>query len=117
HILSSDEKDAKWQFAAYLVYSKLETDTLEKALLELFENSDEYTSRRALGSLGVLKSTHAEAACEKAWNTGHQYQRMMALSVLYEIGSEGLPGYLKLAEEDGRKYIVQRANGIKNTLK
>jgi hypothetical protein len=74
-------------------------------------DDNEYLSRRALLSLASLKSDKSEALAERAWESGHLYQRIAALSVLNKISSSKLQEYLKKAHEDGREYLV------KNTLK
>lgn len=114
HIFDCDEPDAKWQFADVLGNNILQFPETESALLRLINDKNEYVTRRALHSLGKIGSKHAEALCERAWNSDHEYQRMMALTVLKEIGSKKLQKYLVLAEEDGRKYIVLTAEKINN---
>ncbi|MCP4582912.1 MAG: HEAT repeat domain-containing protein [candidate division Zixibacteria bacterium] len=114
NVLKSNERDAKWQFAVSLGKKILNKNVAENALLQLVEDSDEYVSRMALQSLGKIHSTHAEALCKRAWDSDHEYQRIMALWVLKEIGSNELTKYLHLAIKDGRKYVVQNANEIKN---
>lgn len=115
HVIESTENEAKWQFAVALGEGTLSHTFAEEALLSLVNDSDEYTSRRALQSLGRIGSEQTERLCIKAWETNHEYQRIMSLSVLKEIESKELSRYLDLALADGRKYVVKNANEIKNT--
>jgi HEAT repeat protein len=114
HVLKCDEPDARWQFAVALGQRALPFAEAEHALLRLVEDQDEYVSRMALQSLGRIGSSHTERLCERAWATNHQYQRIMALWVLKEIGSPKLDAYLALAKRDGRKYVVGNALEIEN---
>ena len=110
--VSFAEVDAKWQLADRLGAIKDHHSEAESLLLQLVNDPEEYVSRRALLSLGSLKSLNAEALAERAWTTGDQYQRIAALSVLRDIKSAKLPDYLQRAEEDGRTYLVQFAREI-----
>ena len=114
HALASDEADAKWQMAVKLGGLANHKNDAEKFLLELIKDENEYVSRQALLSLGKLKSSFAEALAEHAWETGHEYQRIAALWVLKDLESKRLELFLQKAEEDGRLYVLQNANEIKN---
>ena len=56
----SPEKDAKWQLAAQLGMLASHLQEAESILLQFMQDSDEYVRRRALMSLGALKSPRAE---------------------------------------------------------
>lgn len=114
YVLECDEPDTRWQFAVTLGDRVLPFIETEGALLRLVEDRHEYVSRMALQALGRIGSTHAESLCERAWATNHEYQIIMALWVLKEIGSPKLGAYLALAKEDGRKYVVSNAVEIEN---
>lgn len=114
HVIESREPDAKWQFAVILGCNNAFSHIAEEALLHLVSDTDEYTSRMALQSLGKIKSSQTEHYCIKAWNSDHEYQRIMALWVLFEIGSSYLSEYIELALLDDRKYLVQNATELKN---
>lgn len=111
-VLDSPETDAKWQLAAQLGTLSDQAREAETLLLEFVDDKDEYVSRRALLSLGTLKSPKAEALAERAWSTGHEYQRIAALWVLRELSSDKLPMYIQKALEDGREYVVQNARQV-----
>lgn len=114
HVLECDEPDTRWQFAVTLGHRVLPFTEAEVALLKLVGDHDEYVSRMALQSLGRIGSTHTESLCERAWATNHEYQRIMALWVLKEIGSQKLGVYVALAKKDGRKYVVSNALEIES---
>lgn len=113
-ILACEEPDARWQTAAQLGKHVLPFATTESALLQLVEDQDEYVRRIALQALGRIGSPHAERLCSRAWESGHEYQRIMALWVLLTIESRQLGRYLALAKEDGRKYLCMNAARIES---
>ena len=67
-------------------------------------------------SLGKIKAFNAESLAEQAWETGHEYQRIAALWVFKDVGSNKLLMYLQKAEEDGRIYVVQNAREIQSSI-
>ncbi|MCT7317425.1 HEAT repeat domain-containing protein [Ralstonia sp. CHL-2022] len=107
--IDSSEPDAKWQVAVQLGALSAKREEAEQLLLRLVDDEDEYVSRRALLALGALKSSHAERLAEKAWRTGHEYQRIAALWVLKDVAPSKLMQYVRLAYEDGRKIVVDNA--------
>lgn len=111
--IKSGEPDAKWQLAAKLGDLSGCAQEAEALLIDLVQDDDEYVSRRALLALGKLKSGRTEAFAERAWLTGHEYQRIAALWALKDAGSSKLFDYLRKAEEDGREYVVHNANEIR----
>ena len=113
NVLESSEPDAKWQFAVALGKGVLPNQEAEPALLKLVYDKNEYVSRMALKSLGKIGSTKTEALCKRAWQTNHEYQRIMVLWVLKEIRSENLANYIDLAMKDGREHVVSNANEIR----
>jgi hypothetical protein len=114
--VGSSEPEAKWQLAVLLGQLSSDKTSAEALLLILVNDEDEYVSRRALLALGALKSLHAESLAEKAWLSGHEYQRIAALWVLKDIASSKLAEYVLLAGEDGRKYLVNNAREIQRNL-
>lgn len=109
YALSSEDDDVRWQFACQLGVGNFEFPVAEPALLKLVDDGNEYVSRMALQALGRLGSSHTETLCERAWATGHEYQRIMALWVLSDIKSAELHRFLAYAKQDGRKYVVSNA--------
>lgn len=77
--LASGDADVRWQFAKQLGTGRFDFALAEQTLLTLVADGHEYVSRMALQALGRLGSPHAEAMCERAWATGHEYQRIMAI--------------------------------------
>jgi hypothetical protein len=112
YALSSTDADVRWQFATQLGNGKFELSVAEPALIELAKDENEYVSRMALQALGRIGSSLTEGYCERAWATGHEYQRIMALWVLKDIKSDKLDRYLAYAAKDGRTYIESNAAEI-----
>ena len=111
--IDSVETDAKWQIAVKLGELSEHIQRAEALLIHLVQDVDEYVSRRALLALGKLKSVMTERFAERAWQTGHEYQRIAALWALKYQGSSKLGEYLLQAEEDGREYVVRNATEIR----
>jgi HEAT repeats len=107
----SCDYEARWQIADALGNLK---GSLVDPLLELFFSDEhEYVRRRALLSLGRIGSLKTEELVPNAWQTGDEYQRMSALASLNSMNSPLLPMYLKLAEQDGRQYLLREALRIR----
>jgi HEAT repeat protein len=104
-----DDADVRWQFAVQLGLGAFPFVAAETALLKLVQDDHEYVSRMALQALGRIGSTNAEPLCERAWGTGDEYQRIMALWVLKDIKSVKLKEYLSLAKADGRRFVISNA--------
>lgn len=104
-----DDPDVRWQFAVQLGLGAFPFFAAEAALLKLVQDDHEYVSRMALQALGRIGSANAETLCERAWRTGHEYQRIMALWVLKDIKSVKLKEYLSLAKADGRRFVISNA--------
>ena len=111
--LESKERDAKWQLVIRLKKLQWKTE-IEQLLLAFVKDVDEYVRRRALLTLADCKSEHTERLAEIAWQSGDEYQRIAALHALYKVGSGLLPGYLQLADTDGRQFVVMRARDIRD---
>jgi hypothetical protein len=119
--LDSDNNDTKWQIVEIMY--KLDNKSKAEQLLELYlKQNIEYVSRMAIKTLGRLKSPLTEKYCEQAWKWNQndpisEYQRMMALTVLFEFGSRLTPKYIDLAKEDGREYLVKQVINIEKEIK
>jgi hypothetical protein len=111
--LRSSEGAAKWQFAKQLGQRE-RTPERESLLLRFADDADEHVRRRSLMVLADLGSLQTESLAFRAWDTGHEYQRMAALHALYLIGSPALLKYLELAEQDGRQHLCGIARHIKH---
>ncbi|MCX5893567.1 MAG: HEAT repeat domain-containing protein [Deltaproteobacteria bacterium] len=103
------ESDVRWQLAAYLGETGGDRSRAEAILLVLVKDEDEYVSRRALLALANLGSSHVPSLCERAWATGHEYQRIAALHAIQAASPRELPKYIELAKADGRQNLVQNA--------
>lgn len=115
HAARGDEMDAKWQFAVALgKLPETHRAEAEKLLLTLADDTDEYVSRMSILALGKIKSEHAEALAERAWESGHEYQRIAALWVLSDVSSTKLSDFLGLAIQDGRQSLIHNVEEIKH---
>jgi hypothetical protein len=103
------EPDARWQVAEYLGLVEDDRARAEAILLVLADDDAEYVSRRALLALANLGSFHISSLCARAWETGHEYQRIAALHAIRAASPQELPKYIELAKADGRQYVVQNA--------
>ena len=112
--LTCSDPDAKWPLAVELGMLLEQKNEAESILFSFAYDENEYLRRRALLSLASLKSDKSEAIAERAWESGHLYQRIAALSVLNKISSAKLQEYLKKAHEDGREYLVKNALQIES---
>lgn len=110
--LNCDESDARCQVAAQLGELGSHRDQGEKILLAFVNDPDEYVSRRALLALGQLGSARTEELAQRAWTTGHEYQRIAALHALRCVGSDKLPTYIDEALQDGREHLVHNARQL-----
>lgn len=110
--IHSSERDAKWQLAVRLSTFPLAAG-LERILLALANDADEYVRRRALMALADVGSRGSVPLAMKAWESCEEYQRMACLHVLQRLNSPRLPAYLALAEQDGRQYLVGVARKIR----
>jgi hypothetical protein len=107
--LQSSENDARWQLADALGNVELSENQAEQMLEEYCRDENEYVSRRALLALARRRSAKVEPLAIRAWETGHEYQRIAALEALASCNSSLLPTYLKLARQDGRQHLVSNA--------
>jgi hypothetical protein len=110
--VTSTERDARWQIADALGDAGFSATEAEPVLLQFARDDDEYVNRRALLALGRRRCPAAEALAHRAWETGHEHQRMAALDVLSSLNSPTLPAYLDRARDDGREYLVNFASEI-----
>lgn len=112
-----EEPEAKWQFAAYLPECSCNR-AVKDLILKFAEDSHEYVSRRALLAMPALYPEQVERFAESFWYKScgsaalQEYHRMAVLIALDEAQSGLLRRYLKLAKEDGRKYLSECAERI-----
>lgn len=108
------EADAKWQVADALGRTAANDADVEPLIEGFLQDLDEYVSRRALSALARREAVQFDDWAVRAWDTGHEYQRMAALDALATRRSPLLGRYLDLADADGREYLVGLANGIRS---
>lgn len=107
------EPNSNYQLAAELGRLKQLSQRTEPLLLRFAHDNDEYVRRRALLALADIDSPHVSELVSAAWNTGVEHARMAVLHALRKIHDPQLEDYLKLAEADGREYLVRYANKIR----
>lgn len=115
--VTSNENEAKWQFAAYLPKCQCSQEAKD-FILDFANDPHEYVSRRALLAMPDLRPDCVEEFALLFWERNcyppelQEYQWIAVLVSLSAIGSSLLPQYLKLAKEDGRKYLLEHAERI-----
>ena len=112
--IPSVHKDAKWQLATALGRLPVQTQQSESILYAFAKDDYEYTRRRALRALAEFNSPLVHELIEPAWSSSDEYQRMGVLEALFMVQSPELEKYLKLADEDGRKYLTGYAEKIRS---
>lgn len=116
YAIGHGHRDDKWQIAVQL--HKLSDKQLATNLLEAFVNDEEeYASRRALMEFAKVQPNKIERYAELFWNRNKygdmgEYQRMAVLHALHTIRSKRLSNYIKLAKQDGRRYLIESANKL-----
>lgn len=106
--------DAKWQIVDALGSVDANDEDVEPIIEQFLRDADEYMSRRALIALTRRGSINLDTWAVRAWNTGHEYQRMAALEALVASGSPLLWFHLDLVEADGRQHLGRLANEIRD---
>jgi hypothetical protein len=114
--LLGGEFDARWQLADQLGYLDHDLGDVERLLLALVRDKDEYVRRRALKSLARVGSPAAERLALEAWNRPDEHQewaRTGALDCLRRIDSPHLEHLLAAAERDERQHLRDFAKRIR----
>ncbi|MGE5672311.1 MAG: HEAT repeat domain-containing protein [Mycobacterium leprae] len=109
--------EARWQ-AADALGQISESPEESTAVLRQFVQTDEheYVRRRALLAMGYRDLPGAESLALAAWETGEEYQRMAALTVLAYIDSPHLAEKLSAAEHDPSEAVRGRAAAIREQV-
>ena len=119
--VTSNENEAKWQFAAYLPECQCSQE-VKDFILDFANDSHEYVSRRALMAMPDLRPDCVEKFATLFWKRDcytaelQQYQRIAVLFSLDSIHSSLLPQYLEWAKKDGRRYLMEYAKEIERRL-
>lgn len=115
-VLDTPYTNAKWEFAETLK----DHEEIRHLIFELLDTGDEYTERMALMSLSYLYPERTEEYAEKFWNRNiykeDEYQKIMVLHALANIGSDKLPYYLDLADASSLKYLKENAEEIRKRM-
>ena len=117
--LDSPYTNAKWQFAKEL--GKYDgDDDLKQLIYRFLSTGDEYTERMALQSLADIDPKQAEKYAVRSWERNiykhDEYQKIMALHVLYRIKSPLLEKYLREADISDYHYLRENAAQIREML-
>lgn len=104
--VDTHEVYAKSQLAAELGRIGAVSPQIEEVLWLYAHDADEYVSRLAMSALADVGSKRVINLVQHAWETGHEQQRMAVLYVLWRVSSPLLGYYLRLAELDGRPYLL-----------
>ncbi len=113
--LLDGEFEARWQLADQLGQLERDLGEVERLLLTLVRDEDEYVRRCALKSLARIDSPSAEQLALEAWHKPDEHQewaRMMALDCLHRIGSPHLERLLAEAARDERQHLRDFARRI-----
>lgn len=116
-LLSPNENEAKWQFAAYLPECPCGQE-VKNMILDFANDPNEYVNRRALLAMPALRPDCVEQFAPLFWERNcyspelQQYQRIVVLTSLNAIHSSLLPQYLELSKQDGRNYLLEHAERI-----
>ncbi|MBR7007509.1 MAG: hypothetical protein IKH90_02620 [Ruminococcus sp.] len=121
--LQSPYTNAKWQFAKELK-NHSNNDGFKELIFDFLSTGDEYTERMALDSLAVIEPEHAEKYAILFWEREKyaegsyedEYQKIMALHVLYRVKSDCLDKYLRLAEGSNYHYLKMNAAEIREKM-
>lgn len=120
-VITSNENEAKWQFAAYLPECQCSQEAKD-LILDFANDPHEYVSRRALMAMPGLRPDCVEKFATLFWKRDcytaelQQYQRIAVLFSLDSIHSSLLPQYLEWAKKDGRRYLMEYAKEIERRL-
>ena len=118
---TSNENEAKWQFAAYLPECSC-SQKVRDIILDFAKDPNEYVSRRALLAMPALRPDCVEQFAPLFWERNcyspelQEYQRIAVLVSLDAIHSDLLPQYLEQAKQDGRRYLLEHAKRIEGEL-
>ena len=118
---TSNESEAKWQFAAYLPECSC-SQKVRDIILDFAKDPNEYVSRRALLAMPALRPDCVEKFAPLFWERNcyslelQEYQRIAVLVSLDTIHSGLLPQYLEQAKQDGRRYLLEHAKRIEGGL-
>ncbi|MCH5271340.1 MAG: hypothetical protein J1E83_11395 [Lachnospiraceae bacterium] len=118
--LKTHYTNAKWQFVKRLC-DYTGNENIRELVYDFLAVEDEYTERMALKALADIYPEKAEAYALVFWNRtkyeNDEYQKIMALHVLYQIHSQKLCDYLEMAEHSEYKYLRMNAQEIREKIK
>lgn len=114
---------AKWQLVKRLPVYK-EDSSITDWIFKYINVDDEYTQRMSLSVLSEIDHRKAEQYAIKFWERDkykgdaycEEYQKIMALNVLYKIKSDKLSKYIEAARQLDFVYLKENADEIEREL-
>lgn len=114
---------AKWQLVKRLPVYK-EDSSITDWIFKYIDVDDEYTQRMSLSALSEIDYKKAEQYAIKFWERDkykgdaycEEYQKIMALNVLYKIKSDKLSKYIEAARQLDFVYLKENADEIEREL-
>ena len=113
---------AKWQLVKRLPVYK-DDSSVTDWVFKYINVDDEYTQRMSLSALSEIDYKKAEQYAIEFWERdkykgdtyAEEYQKIMALSVLYKIKSDKLSEYIEAARQLDFVYLKENADEIANS--
>lgn len=114
---------AKWQLVKRLSVYK-DDSSITDWIFKYINVDDEYTQRMSLSVLSEIDHRKAEQYAIKFWERDkykgdaycEEYQKIMALNVLYKIKSDKLSEYIEAARQLDFVYLKENADEIEREL-
>lgn len=114
---------AKWQLVKRLSVYK-DDSSITDWIFKYINVDDEYTQRMSLSVLSEIDHRKAEQYAIKFWERDkykgdaycEEYQKIMALNVLYKIKSDKLSKYIEAARQLDFVYLKENADEIEREL-
>lgn len=114
---------AKWQLVKRLPVYK-EDSSITDWIFKYIDVDDEYTQRMSLSALSEIDYKKAEQYAIGFWERdkykgdsyAEEYQKIMALNVLYKIKSDKLSKYIEAARQLDFVYLKENADEIEREL-
>lgn len=114
---------AKWQLVKRLLVYK-DDSSITDWIFKYIDVDDEYTQRMSLSALSEIDYKKAEQYAIKFWERDkykgdaycEEYQKIMALNVLYKIKSDKLSKYIDAARQLDFVYLKENADEIEREL-
>ena len=112
HAKEYPDWNARWQMPVILAEAGLpESPDLIRSFIA---DDDEYVRRRSLMALAKYCPDEAEGIAIAGMDEKHEYTRIAALHVLFDVGSDRLQYFLDRHETDPNEYVRQNVAELKS---